>query len=73
MAITYKGDTAFFDNTCSVEEAEEFVEWLKSTKVPKIDLDKMEHMHTALFQAILFFRPKIIKYPKEQFWQEILC
>ncbi len=73
MAIRYEEDVAYFEDVCTVEEAEEFVNWARKVKEPKIDLENMEHMHTALLQSVLFFRPKILNYPKDDFWKDILC
>ncbi len=73
MAIRYDKDVAFFEDICTVEEAEEFVVWIKEQKEPKLNLESLEHMHTALFQTILFFKPEILKLPNDNFFQDILC
>ena len=72
MAIRYEEDIAYFEDVCAVEEAEEFVNWIQKREEPKVDLKKLEHMHTALLQSLLFFRPKILNYPEDDFWKDIL-
>ncbi|WP_457571855.1 hypothetical protein [Desulfovulcanus sp.] len=73
MAITYNKNTACLNGNCTVDEAEEFAEWFKKTKNPVLDLSQMEHIHTAVLQCILYFKPEITRYPEDRLWQEILC
>lgn len=63
MPIIYDKNIAFLEKICEVEEAEEFIKWLKKTKDPVIDLTKTEHIHTAILQIILIFKPEIKALP----------
>ncbi len=62
----------FFEDQCTVEEAESFVEWLKSTKDPQINLENLEYMHTALVQSILYFKPEISAMPGDDFYKDLI-
>ncbi len=68
MAIEYEENVAYLKGVCEIEEGEEFLEWIKSKDSPKIDLSEVEHMHTAIVQIILFFKPEIINLDKESFF-----
>ncbi|MDQ7033147.1 MAG: hypothetical protein Q9M37_10615 [Desulfonauticus sp.] len=68
MAIVYKEDVAYFKGVCEVEEAEELLDWIKLKNTPKIDVSEMEHIHTAIAQIVLFFKPEIIGLDKNSFF-----
>ncbi|WP_433090143.1 hypothetical protein ACQP2P_21010 [Dactylosporangium sp. CA-139114] len=59
--------TAVLSAAVTVEEVEEFVGWLRRTPRARVNLRNCNHLHTAAFQAILAFRPKISAAPVDAF------
>jgi len=72
MAIVYENDTAYLNDVCTIEEGEQFFEWIKNTEDPKVDFKNTEHIHTAIFQTILFFKPTLLNLDKESFLGKLL-
>jgi len=75
MPLIYEKNTVRFVDTCTVDEALEFQEWLGVHKSPQVDLSACTHFHTALFQVLLATRPKLTGSPVDPFlarWVEPL-
>jgi len=75
MPLLYEKNTVRFVDTCTVDEALEFQEWLGVAEAPRVDLSACTHLHTALFQILLAVRPKRIGSPVDPFlarWVEPL-
>ncbi len=68
MAIEYQGDTAILKGICTIEEAEDFFEWLKNEPSPCVNMEEMEHIHTAILQGILLVKPTIKGIKENTFW-----
>ncbi|MBF0562306.1 MAG: hypothetical protein HQL37_09850 [Alphaproteobacteria bacterium] len=67
MPILYGGEIAQFLDVCAVDEALDFIEWLRGQSRPKIDLESCTHLHTALFQLIVAMQPEINSLPGNPF------
>ncbi|MER2494306.1 hypothetical protein [Catenovulum sediminis] len=44
---------------CGAEEAEQLLEWLLANPKGQISLESCSHLHTAVLQVLMAFRPKI--------------
>ena len=67
MALELRERTAVLSEAVTVEEVEELVAWLRRTEHPQIDLRNCNHLHTAAFQAIMAFGPKLSATPVDSF------
>lgn len=72
MGVEFRDNVAIFTQTISVEEAERVFEWLLETEEPIVDLKECFHIHTALLQALLLVKPKLVLPEEEEFraWLE---
>ncbi len=66
MSITFRKQVAVFKGVCSVEEAEPLLEWLQSTPRGRINLKGCDHLHTALLQVLMVFRPALSSSPTDR-------
>lgn len=61
MPIRYETEArAVFTGICTPEEADGFLEWLRATPAPAIDLAACTLLHTALAQLIMAARPRVL-------------
>lgn len=60
MTIELTGNTIIMTGSCGVEEVETLVAFLEDRSELCVDMSKATAIHTALWQAIMVFRPKII-------------
>jgi hypothetical protein len=67
MPLQLHEQTATLTGTVTVDDAEAFTTWLRTTAEPRVDLHDCSHLHTAVFQAILVFAPTVIAGPTEPF------
>jgi hypothetical protein len=68
MPIRYvDGDEpcAFLDGRVIAEDAEAFLEWLRRTYDPAVDLRSCTDPHTALMQLLLGARVRIVQLPSD--------
>lgn len=72
MPLELHEHTAELNGVVRVEEVEEFVAWLRRTENPRVSLRNCNHLHTAAFQAILAFKPKLSAVPVDSFLSERL-
>uniref|UniRef100_A0A7V6CE59 Uncharacterized protein n=1 Tax=Thermodesulfobacterium geofontis TaxID=1295609 RepID=A0A7V6CE59_9BACT len=66
MPVKFKNNVAKFTDLLSIEDAETLFNWFIKKKKPKIDLSKLNHLHTACLQLLLIFKPKIIALPEQK-------
>ena len=55
------------EGVCGVEEAETLAALLEEDRAWEIDLSGCHHMHAALVQALLVFRPTLRGLPEDVF------
>jgi hypothetical protein len=67
MPLQLHEQTATLTGTITVDDAETFTTWLRTTAEPSVDLHDCTHLHTAVFQAILVFAPTVTAGPTEPF------
>ena len=58
MPMQLEDGLAVLSGTCGAEEAAEFADWLRAGGAA-VRLDGLAHMHTAMFQCLMAFRPGI--------------
>jgi hypothetical protein len=62
--------TATLAGIITVDDAEAFAAWLRSTTEPMVDLRDCTRLHTAVFQAILAFKPTVTVGPTDNYLAE---
>jgi hypothetical protein len=67
MPVQLSDQTATLTGIVTVDDAEAFTEWLRTTTGPGVDLRDCTHLHTAVFQAMLAFQPTVKAGPTDNF------
>ena len=60
MTVSLADNVIMLTGACGVEEAETLVTYLQSRTDLLVDLTAATAMHTALWQALMVFRPKMV-------------
>ena len=63
MPILTEGDIARIDGAASVEEAETLVAFLEGAAGRRVDLSAATHLHTAVLQVLMAYRPTATALP----------
>jgi len=73
MSVRLDGTIVHLEGVCGVEEAETLAAQLDETGAWQVDLSGCAHLHGAVVQALLAFRPKLTENPAEDaFTKEFL-
>lgn len=72
MSVIYEEGLVRFEGHCEVHEAESFADWLRANPSSRLDLSRCIHMHTALLQLVLTFRPELEGSPDDVWLRRIL-
>jgi hypothetical protein len=67
LPLELHDENATLIGVVTVDEVEELVGWLRTSRRPRVGLSRCNHLHTAALQALLLFRPKISSAPKDAF------
>ena len=67
MPIVLTETSAQFEDVCTVEDAMEFIEYLRKNESAKVDLSACTYLHTALLQLLRLARPHITAAPTDPF------
>ena len=67
MPLVFTGNLLRFEDACTVEDATEFIEYLRNSESPEVDLSGCTYLHTALLQLLLLARPRIAAAPTDPF------
>ena len=59
MSVRRDGQVIHLEGDCSVEQAETLAGVLESETGAKVDVSQCRHLHSALVQALLRFKPQI--------------
>lgn len=59
MGIRYLKKHAVLEGHVSVEDAESLAQWMRGHKAPAVHLGGCEHLHAAVLQVLLTWRPKV--------------
>ncbi|WP_025322986.1 hypothetical protein [Deferrisoma camini] len=65
MPITFKKTVAVLEGVCAVEDAEGLLAWLQSHPRGKVNLKRVEHLHTAVLQVLMAASPAISAWPED--------
>lgn len=68
MPVQYSKQQAILSGICTVEEAEPLLEWLIAHPRGGVNIKEIEHLHMAVFQALLALRPPIMATPESTFF-----
>lgn len=60
MTVSLTNDTITLSGPCGVEEVETLVGYLESRPGLPVDLGAATTIHTAIWQALMVFRPNIV-------------
>jgi len=66
MSVRRDGSVIRLEGDCPVEEAEALTALLEADGDWTIDVSLCRHLHTALVQALLRFRPRIVGEPENR-------
>jgi hypothetical protein len=67
MSVILRDDIVHLEHPCRVEDAEPLFGLLQGNPERAVDLAKAGHLHTAIVQVLLLFRPKISGSAEEVF------
>lgn len=67
MPIDYRKTVARLEGSCSVEEAEELLQWLQANPQGKVNLKECEHLHAAVLQVLMAVQPPLSAEPSDLF------
>ncbi|MFV8833645.1 hypothetical protein [Aquisalimonas sp.] len=67
MPIDYRKTVARLEGTCTVEEAEELLQWLQANPQGKVNLKECGHLHAAVLQVLMAVRPPLSAEPSDPF------
>ncbi|EUB98312.1 hypothetical protein PMI07_006626 [Rhizobium sp. CF080] len=63
MTVSLNGDAIILAGTCGVDEVETLVNYLEARPDVPVDINTATSLHTALWQALMVFKPKMIGAP----------
>lgn len=72
MPMQLEDGRALLTGTCGPEDAAEFADWLRAGG-RRVDLDGLTHMHCALLQCLMAFRPDVDDTGADPFIQTTLA
>lgn len=67
MTVCIDGNAIVLRGSCGIEEVEPFVGYLEARPDLPVDLTGVEAVHTALWQAIMVYRPIVTGSPNSPF------
>ncbi len=59
MSVALRSNVIFLEGQCRVEDAEPLLDFLQANPGMAVDLTKAGHLHAAVFQILLAFRPPV--------------
>jgi hypothetical protein len=72
MSVRVEADIAYLAGECRVEDAEPLLGFLQSGSSRVVDLTQATHLHTAVLQLLLAFRPHVVGPASDTFVQRWL-
>ncbi|MCQ4161521.1 hypothetical protein NON00_16505 [Roseomonas sp. GC11] len=73
MPILLSEVMAVLEGHCSIEEAETLAHGLRQMKRPRVDLSGCTHLHLAVLQTLLAFRPLVAAPPEDPFLGRLIA
>jgi hypothetical protein len=68
MAIKYKRNSAVFQGTVGVEEAEVLLAWIQKHPKGTLNFESCTHVHAAQLQVLMAARIMIAQWPQDEFF-----
>ncbi|MCB6179272.1 hypothetical protein LHP98_14200 [Rhodobacter sp. Har01] len=65
MPLVIDGSLARIEGAARVDEAETLVSFLETTADPVVDLGPTNHLHTAVLQVLMAYRPALATLPED--------
>ena len=60
MSVALNGGIIDLTAPCRIEDAEKLLAWLQENRNRSVDLTRAGHLHAAIVQILLAFRPRLI-------------
>jgi hypothetical protein len=67
MSITLQDGVIVMSGDCGVEDVEALVNALEQSGLNSVDLTEVLHLHGAVLQILLSFKPSILGSPRDSF------
>jgi hypothetical protein len=67
MSLEFRDDEVRLIDSCGAEEALELADWFSKVELPKANLAACTHLHAALLQTLLAYKPAIAAGPDDPF------
>ena len=64
---------AIFEGRCVAEDADGFLDWLRRTYDPAVDLRSCTDLHTALMQLLLATKVRVTQLPSDPILARLTC
>jgi len=65
MPVIFKKTVATLQGVCTVDEAEQLLEWLAQHPKGKVNLKQCEHLHSAVLQVLMALKPPLSAVPSD--------
>jgi len=72
MTIRYLKKYAALEGCVSVDDAQTLADWLRHQATPAVHLGRCEHVHGAVLQVLLAFRPRLRAQPPDPWLAGVL-
>ena len=72
MTIRYLKKYAALEGHVAVDDAEALAQWLRRQAAPAVHLGKCEHVHGAVLQVLLAWRPRVTVAPADPWLAALL-
>jgi hypothetical protein len=72
MAIRFLKKYAALEGHVAVDDAEALAQWLQKQAAPAVHLGKCEHVHGAVLQVLLAYRPRVTVPPADALLASVL-
>jgi len=72
VTISHDDTVIRLEGQCRVEDAEVLTALVLNRVEPTVDLSRCDSMHSAVFQVLLAFRPRIVGPPENAFIRDRL-
>ena len=73
MPAIYDGAVAILTGTCTVEDAEPMLDWLRQAVEPAVDMAGLAAAHSAVVQLLFATAPRIIAMPTDPLLADALA
>jgi anti-anti-sigma regulatory factor len=65
MSLSFQDEVVHLAGQVSVEDAELLLEWLLSNPGAQVDLQHLQHLHSANLQVLMVIRPPVVQWPSD--------